>query len=142
MAVEIPDQRAGWIKDHMKKYLETGGEDGHEWRGVPTLLLTTIGSKSGKKTTTPLIYGRDGDNYLVVASKGGAATHPMWYTNLAANPDVEIQVKDEVIAGKARTANESEKPALWKSMAKIWPAYNEYQEKTARDIPVVIIEPK
>lgn len=141
MTTEIPDNRPSWIQDHMKSYLESNGDEGHMWRGVPTLLLTTTGSKSGEKTTTPLIYGQDGDRYLVVASKGGAPKHPMWYTNLAANPDVEVQVKDEKLAGKARAAAPDEKPALWEKMAAIWPAYNEYQEKTDRDIPVVIIEP-
>ncbi len=142
MTIEIPENRAGWIKDHMTRYIETGGEDGHEWRGVQTLLLTTTGKKSGKKTTTPLIYGTDGDRYLIVASKGGAAKHPMWYTNLDANPDVEILVKDKTIAGKARTAGPEEKPALWKKMAALFPNYDEYQQKTDREIPVVIIEPK
>lgn len=136
----IPETRAGWIKDHMRRYLETGGEDGHTWRGAPTLLLTTTGRRSGKKTTTPLIYGIDGDRYLVVASKGGAATHPMWYTNLVANPEVEIQVKAEKFRGRARTAEATDKPRLWKLMTATWPAYDDYQARTQRDIPVVIIE--
>jgi deazaflavin-dependent oxidoreductase (nitroreductase family) len=136
----IPADRAGWIKDHMQRYLETNGEEGHEWRGVPTLLLTTTGRRTGKQTTTPLIYGRDGDRYLVVASKGGAPGHPMWYTNLAANPGVEIQLKGDSFKATARTASPEEKPALWEKMAAIWPAYNEYQQRTARKIPLVIID--
>jgi deazaflavin-dependent oxidoreductase (nitroreductase family) len=140
MTIEIPENRAGWIKDHMREYLESNGEKGHQWRGVPTLLLTTTGKKSGNPTTTPLIYGRDGDRVLVVASKGGAKVHPMWYTNLAANPDVEVQVKDERYSAKARAAGPEEKPKLWEAMAGIWPAYNEYQQRTEREIPVVIIE--
>ena len=126
---EIPANRAGWIRDHMQRYLETGGEDGHEWRGVPTLLLTTTGRRSGNKTTTPLIYGQDGERYLLVASKGGAPAHPLWYTNLVANPDVEIQVKAEKFNARARTADAAEKPALWAKMAEIWPAYDEYQQR-------------
>jgi deazaflavin-dependent oxidoreductase (nitroreductase family) len=140
MTTEIPAERATWIKDHMQQYLETNGEDGHDWRGVPTLLLTTTGSKSGKQTTTPLIYGRDGDRLLVVGSKGGAPKHPMWYTNLAANPDVTVQVKDELYKATARTAAPDEKPKLWQTMSTIWPAYNDYQGRTQREIPVVIIE--
>lgn len=140
MTTPIPEARPGWIREHMQNYLETDGEQGHEWRGVPTLLLTTKGSRSGKATTTPLIYGRDGDRHLVVASKGGAAKHPMWYTNLVANPEVEVQVKDEKFRATARAAAPDEKPALWETMAAIWPAYNEYQERTEREIPVVILE--
>jgi deazaflavin-dependent oxidoreductase (nitroreductase family) len=140
MANEIPENRAGWIKDHQRDYLASNGENGHMWRGVPTLLLTTIGAKSGNETTTPLIYGRSGDAYLVVASKGGAPTHPLWYRNLDANPSVKLQVGSEVFDAKARTASEDEKLPLWNAMAEIWPAYNEYQEKTERPIPVVIIE--
>jgi deazaflavin-dependent oxidoreductase (nitroreductase family) len=142
MTVEIPAQRAGWIKEHMEAYLRTGGKEGHTWRGVPTLLLTTTGSKSGKQTTTPLIYGRDGDRLLVVASKGGAADHPMWYKNLARNPGVEVQVEERTFKARARTATPDEKPPLWTAMAGIWPAYNDYQQRTERDIPVVILEPE
>jgi deazaflavin-dependent oxidoreductase (nitroreductase family) len=105
------------------------------------LLLTTTGSKTGNTTTTPLIYGEDNGRYLIVASKGGAAKHPMWYTNLAKNPGVEIQVMDTTIAGTARTARPDEKPALWQKMATLFPNYNEYQAKTEREIPLVIIEP-
>lgn len=133
---ELPE----WIREHMDKYLATNGEDGHIWRGVPTLLLTTTGRKSGEPLQLPLIYGEDNGRYLVVASKGGAPDHPAWYKNLAANPGVEVQVKADRFKARARTAGPDEKPALWHKMAAIWPAYNEYQEKTGRDIPVVILE--
>lgn len=129
-----------WIADHLKQYLETDGREGHIWNGVPTLLLTTTGAKSGKPLQLPLIYGKDGDNYLVVASKGGAPEHPAWYHNLDANPDVDVQVAADKFKAKARTATAEEKPRLWETMAKIWPAYNEYQQKTTRDIPVVVLE--
>jgi deazaflavin-dependent oxidoreductase (nitroreductase family) len=124
----------------MRRYIATGGEEGHIWQGVPTLLLTTKGHRSGEPRTTPLIYGRDGDRYLVVASRGGAPTHPSWYENLVTEPKVEIQVMADRFPAKARTATAAEKPALWKKMTAIWPAYDEYQTKTAREIPVVIIE--
>jgi deazaflavin-dependent oxidoreductase (nitroreductase family) len=129
-----------WIADHLKQYLETDGREGHIWNGVPTLLLTTTGAKSGKALQLPLIYGKDGDNFLVVASKGGAPEHPAWYTNLVANPDVAVQVEADKFNAKARTATAEEKPRLWDTMAKIFPNYNEYQQKTTRDIPVVVLE--
>lgn len=129
-----------WIADHLKQYLETDGREGHIWNGVPTLLLTTTGAKSGKQLQLPLIYGKDGDNYLVVASKGGAPEHPAWYHNLDANPDVAVQVEADKFKAKARTATAEEKPRLWETMAKIFPNYIEYQQKTTRDIPVVVLE--
>lgn len=130
----------GWIAEHTKRYLESNGEDGHIWNGVPTLLLTTIGRRSGEPLLLPLIYGTDGGRYLLVASKGGAPEHPHWYKNLVANPEVAVQVGADKFAARARTASEDEKPPLWETMAKLWPAYNEYQAKTERPIPVVIIE--
>jgi deazaflavin-dependent oxidoreductase (nitroreductase family) len=134
------DPKSDWQRDHLQRYLASGGEDGHLWRGVPTLLLTTIGHKSGKARRTPLIYGQDGPRYLVVASKGGNPEHPLWYRNLAANPHVRLQVGNEEFDATARTATPEEKPALWSLMAEIWPDYNQYQTKTDRDIPVVILE--
>jgi deazaflavin-dependent oxidoreductase (nitroreductase family) len=89
--------RPDWVLDHLHRYLETDGEDGHIWKDVPTLLLTTIGRKSGKLVITPLIYGRDGDRYLVVASKGGHDHHPEWYLNLTAEPEVKLQVAAEML---------------------------------------------
>ena len=130
----------GWQQEHARRYIESGGTDGHIWEGVPTLLLTTTGRRSGQPRTTPLIYGRDGDRYLVVASRGGAPQHPAWYENLTARPDVRVQVMAERFAARARTASKAEKPARWKTMAAIWPAYADYQARAAREIPVVIIE--
>jgi deazaflavin-dependent oxidoreductase (nitroreductase family) len=124
----------------MRRYLETDGEDGHIWEGVPTLLLTTTGRRSGKPYTTPLIYGEEGGRYLVVASRGGAPEHPQWYRNLVAQPEVGVQIRAERFRARARTASAEEKPALWKLMTGIWPAYDEYQQRTTRDIPVVILE--
>ena len=130
----------GWQQAHMRRYLETGGKDGHIWEGVPTLLLTTTGRRSGESRTTPLIYGRDGNRYLLVASRGGAPAHPSWYENLTANPDVTVQVMADRFKATARTANATERPALWKTMVTIWPAYDDYQNRTSRQIPVVVIE--
>ena len=125
---------------HLKRYLETNGKDGHVWNGVPTLLLTTTGRRTGQSHTIPLIYGRDGDRYLVVASRGGAPRHPQWYTNLIDHPKVQVQVLADRFTARARPATPDEKPALWKTMTSVYPAYDEYQTRTSRDIPVVVIE--
>ena len=127
-------------QDHVRSYRETDGEVGHDWHGTQTLLLTTTGRHSGEERTTPLIYGRDGDHYLVVASKGGSDEPPAWYANLRADPDVDVQVGDERFHARARTAAEDEKPELWREMVGHWPAYDEYQTRTDREIPVVVLE--
>ena len=137
---EVTDSPTGWVAKHVRSYVESDGKAGHEWNGVPTLLLVTRGRKSGKLRRTALIYGRDGDSYLVVASQGGAPTHPSWYQNLVANPDVELQVGEERFSARARPATPAEKPPLWAVMTAIWPDYDNYQTKTDRDIPVVILE--
>ncbi|HEU5158623.1 MAG TPA: nitroreductase family deazaflavin-dependent oxidoreductase [Streptosporangiaceae bacterium] len=129
-------------EEHVRRYIETDGREGHEWQpGVPTLLLTTVGRKSGEERIAPLIYQKEGDAYLVVASKGGSPTPPSWYLNLEAEPDVRVQVGPERFAAKARTATAAEKPALWRKMTAVWPDYDEYQKKTDREIPVVVLEP-
>jgi deazaflavin-dependent oxidoreductase (nitroreductase family) len=137
----LNSKRPDWVLDHIRRYVETDGEDGHIWNDVPTLLLTTTGRKSGRLIVTPLIYGRDGDRYLVVASKGGHDHHPEWYLNLTSKPEVQVQVAAERFAARARTAEPREKKRLWDLMAQIWPDYNEYQTRTSREIPVVILEP-
>jgi deazaflavin-dependent oxidoreductase (nitroreductase family) len=127
-------------REHVERYQETDGAEGHDWQGTTVLLLTTVGRKTGKKHTTPLIYQPAGDAYTVVASKGGADEPPQWYTNLQANPEVEVQVWGDRFAARARTATAEEKPALWETMAATWPAYDDYQKKTDREIPVVVLE--
>ena len=126
-------------ESHVRAYRETDGETGYLWNGVPTLLLTTTGRKTGQARTTPLIFARDGDDYLVVASMGGAPAHPAWYLNLRADPDAEIQVKAERIPVTARTATPEEKPRLWQIVRDQWPNYDVYQSRTERDIPVVVL---
>lgn len=141
---EIFDSPKSWVKSHIQEYVESEGKKGHRWRGLPTLLLTTRGRKSGKLRRTALIYGQDGDNYLVVASNGGAPEHPLWYLNLSDDPAVEVQVGAEKFSARARTATPKEKPRLWRLMNKIYPQYASYQERAAkvkRRIPVVILEP-
>jgi deazaflavin-dependent oxidoreductase (nitroreductase family) len=128
-------------EDHIRAYRETDGEVGYLWNGVPTLLLTVTGRKTGEPRTSALIFGRDGDDYLVVASMGGAPTHPAWYRNLVANPAAEIQVKADRMPVVARTAEESEKERLWAIMVGVWPNYDVYQSRTDRVIPVVVLSP-
>ena len=127
--------------EHVQRYRETGGEVGHRWkRGSKVLLLTTKGRKTGEPRTSPLIYEEDGDRYVVVASKGGAETHPRWYLNLRENPNVVLQVLDEVFPAHARTAEGEERERLWQLVTKQWPDYDRYQTKTDREIPVVVLE--
>jgi deazaflavin-dependent oxidoreductase (nitroreductase family) len=128
-------------EDHIRAYRESGGEVGYIWNGVPTLLLTVTGRRTGRELTSPLIFGRDGDDYLVVASKGGAPSHPSWYLNLQANPQATIEVKADKLAVLARTASAAEKPRLWKIMTDQWPNYDVYQSHTGREIPVVVLTP-
>jgi deazaflavin-dependent oxidoreductase (nitroreductase family) len=139
---DVTDSPVSWVARHTQRYLATGGREGHEWRpGVPTLLLTTTGRRSGVKRRTALIYGRDTADYVVVASQGGAPRHPAWYLNLEADPNVEIQVFDKVVPATAHTATGAERERLWALMREIWPAYDEYQKRTDRQIPVVVLTP-
>jgi len=128
--------------EHVRQYEATGGKVGHDWNGATCLVLHTVGRKSGETRKFPLIYGRDGDDYLVVASKGGAPDHPGWYKNLLAHGDVKIQVRDKVIPVRARTATAAEKKRLWPIMTGQWPPYDTYQAGTKRDIPVVVLSPR
>ena len=129
-------------EEHTQRYKETGGQEGHDWQGTQTLLLTTKGRKSGEPRELPLIYGKSGDDYLIVASKGGADTPPAWYLNLEADPDVELQVWDDRFPAKARVATPEEKAEMWKTMTAEWPAYDDYQKKTDREIPIIVLERK
>jgi deazaflavin-dependent oxidoreductase (nitroreductase family) len=128
-------------EEHVRRYQGTDGEIGYLWNGVPTLLLTCTGRRTGRQRTTPLIFGRDGDDYLVVASLGGAPMHPAWYHNLIAHPAARIQVGSEHIDVRARPAPPEDKARLWQLMRDIWPNYDVYQERTERDIPVVVLTP-
>ena len=133
-------RRPDWVQDHIDRYRAPDGEDGHIWRGVPTLLLATVGRQSGDEFTTPLVYGRSDDRYLVVASRGGAVMHPQWFLNLRANPLVNLQVGVERFAAEARIAGPEEKARLWPIVTAIWPKYDEYQQAAERDIPLVVLE--
>jgi len=135
------DSPTPWVAKQISAYLATNGNEPDFRGGTPLLLLTVKGRKSGLWQRTALICGEVDGNYLVVASMGGAPKHPVWYLNLKANPEVQIQVKDRVMTAIARTATAEEKPALWEKMVGIYPDYADYQKKTEREIPVVILEP-
>jgi len=126
--------------EHVKRYVETNGEVGYMWNGAPILILTTKGKKSGQPRPQALIYGEDAGKYVIIASYGGAPEHPKWYTNLVADPNVQIQIKGEKFNAKARTAEGAEREKFWNVAAKVWPNYNVYTTRTTRKIPVVILE--
>jgi proline iminopeptidase len=128
-------------EEHVRRYIETDGDEGYTWReGSKILLLTTKGRKSGTEHTMPLIFGEADGSQVLVASRGGAPEHPAWYLNLEANPEVGVQVKGDVFRARARTAEGEERERLWKAMNEIWPHYDEYQTKTTRQIPVVVLD--
>src|SRR5260221_13169425 len=142
----LPD----WIVEHANRYISSGGTDGHMYKmtqpgrpemTVPALLLTTTGRKSGQRFIFPLFYGKAGDSYIVVASKGGAPEHPGWYRNLVANPEVDVRVGTAKMKARARTATGDERAKLWQEARKFCPPYADYQTKTEREIPVVVLDP-
>ena len=125
--------------EHVRVYRETAGERGFHWRGTTILLLTTTGRTSGEPRTTPLIQRADGDRWILVASNGGAVEHPGWYQNLQVHPQATIEVKGDEIPVVASTASADERARLWSMMTEVWPAYDEYQARTDREIPVVVL---
>ena len=126
--------------DHVKAYQESNGEVGYMWNGVPTLLFTTIGRKSGTARTNAIIYTPVGDKYVIIASMGGAPTHPSWYLNIQAHPEIDVQVKGDKFRARARTAQSPEREELWAEAIKDWPNFDVYQSRTDRVIPVVVLE--
>ena len=142
---KIVDSPVGWVQDHIRAYIESNGKEGHIWRGVPTLLLTTTGRKSGTLRRTALIYGRDGDDYVIVASKGGDPKNPLWYENLATNSKVTLQVGADVFDCVASTYKDqgteaAHRQKVWDTLVEIWPGFAEYQIKTERRIPLVRLQ--
>ena len=139
----VVDSPTEWVADHIRRYVESGGEDGHMWRGVPTLLLTTTGRTTGLLRRTALIYGIDGSDYVIVASKGGHPTNPLWFENLVEDSNVEIQVGPQIIRAHASViSDETRYQRVWDQMATVWPGFNEYKEKTSRLIPLVALTPQ
>ena len=138
-----------WIADHIQLYL-TDPEKAHYWDAslgggsgmIPTLLLITTGAKTGKERMLPLIYKKVDGNFVIIASKGGAPAHPGWYRNLVAHPDCEIRAGKESYKCRARVAEGAERERLWKELVEVYAPYTQYQERTERQIPVVVLEPK
>ena len=127
-------------KEHVERYEATGGEEGYHWEnGTTILLLHTTGRSSGKERVSPLIYRDWGDDYLIVASKGGAPEHPSWYANLETDPHISVQIKAETFPATARTATAGERADMWEHMVEVWPDYAQYATKTDREIPVVVL---
>jgi deazaflavin-dependent oxidoreductase (nitroreductase family) len=145
---EISPELPSWIQDHLRRYIESDGRDGHLWdssvaggSGVfPTLLLTTCGRHSGRSRTLPLIYGETEGGYVIIGSKGGFPSHPAWYLNLLAEAEVGLRVGSECFRARARTAQGEERAALWRQMVGIYPPYDAYQANTEREIPVIVLE--
>ena len=124
-------------------YKKTNGKIGGKFlQGAPVALLTTTGRKTGEPRVSPLLFWREGNRIVLIASQGGAATNPMWYLNLKANPDVTVQIKDEVLTLTARDATEAERAEYWPKMAKMYSSFDDYQSWTDRVIPVVICDPR
>jgi deazaflavin-dependent oxidoreductase (nitroreductase family) len=148
--IEIPDGLPGWITDHIKLYYEDP-EKAHLWDAtsaggtgvLPTLLLISRGRKSGKPRPLPLIYREVDGNYIIIASKGGAPNHPVWYLNLVAEPECEIHVGSKKLKARMRVASGDERESLWAKMVDIYAPYTAYQQSAGdRQIPVVVLEPK
>jgi F420H(2)-dependent quinone reductase len=146
---EVLDSATDWVADHTRRYVDTGGVEGHLWFGprgdfevgVPCLVLTTTGRRSGKLRRNALIYVQDGDDYVIVASYGGRPAHPLWYRNLVNDPSAKIQVGAESLDVTARTMSPEEKAVFWPQVVEVYPPYADYQAKTDRDIPVVRLTP-
>jgi deazaflavin-dependent oxidoreductase (nitroreductase family) len=127
--------------EHVQRYEETDGAEGYDWRkGTTILILTTTGRKSGEERKHALIYRDWADGYLIVASKGGADAPPTWFLNIQADPKVKVQIKGDKFDAVARVATPEEKPDMWQHMTEVWPDYDEYQKKTDREIPIVVLE--
>lgn len=139
-STDNPENILGFMQDHIRRYLATDGEDGHLMNGLPCLVLTTTGKKSGEQRQAAVIYGKHGASHVIIASKGGSDTPPAWFVNLAAAGRGHIQVLAEKMDVTMRVAEGAEREQLWDMMAKIFPAYIEYQQKTARQIPVVVLD--
>lgn len=140
-SIENKEDILGFMKDHIKRYLASNGEDGHLMNGFPCLVLSTTGKKSGEQRQAAVIYGKYNNSYVIVASKGGSDTPPAWFINLSASKHAHIQVKDKKMDVVMRIAEGEEHRKLWDMMAKIFPDYLDYQKKTTRKIPVVVLDP-
>lgn len=126
---------------HTTLFRATGGKLGGSLAGGPVLLLVTTGRKTGRRRTTPLLYLRDGEDYVIVASNGGAAQHPVWWLNLKANPEARIEVGGRILPVRAEEASPAQKSRLWPGLVKMYGGYEGYRRKTDREIPVILLHP-
>ena len=126
---------------HAGVYRATGGKLFGRMGESPILLLNTVGRKTGKKRTSPLLYVMDGEDFVIIASKGGAPNHPAWYLNLKANPEATVEIGDREVQVEAEEADPEKKARLWQKMVEMYPAYNAYQERTEREIPLLVLRP-
>ena len=131
-----------WNKKIIDEFRANGGKVGGPFEGAPLLLLHTIGAKTGQARVNPMMYQADGDNYAVFASKAGAPTNPDWYHNLVANPRASIEVGDRTINVVAHVADHDTRERLWSTQKERYPGFAEYEAKTDRQIPVVVLEPE
>ena len=127
-------------KNLISEFRENGGKTTGVFAQAPLMLLTTTGAKSGNKHTTPLVYTKDGDKVVIIASKGGAPTHPAWYHNIVANPEVTVELPGDTFTGEAKPAEGDERKRLYDVQAALMPNFAEYQANTTRQIPVIVIE--
>jgi len=133
--------RQDWNRKIIEEFRENAGAVGGPFEGRPILLLTHTGARTGTVRTNPLAYMRDGDDYVIYASKGGSPTNPDWYHNLLAHPEVSIEVGTETIPVRAREATGAERDDLWRRQIAAMPAFGDYERKTSRTIPVIVLEP-
>jgi deazaflavin-dependent oxidoreductase (nitroreductase family) len=134
---DVKPARETWVSDQAKLYESSNGTQGTDMNGHPCLLLDYLGRKSGNWHRTVLIYGRDGDDYLIVASKGGAPDDPLWFKSLVEHTEVHVRVLGERFAARAEVLNPQEKARVWPHLLDVYPPYEDYQQKTDRDIPVL-----
>ena len=140
MSGEVLDNPTGWVADHIRRYVESGGTRGHRFKGNDVLLLTTRGRRTGNLRRTALYYVRDDERYVLVATAVRGGGDPSWYLNLLHNPAVVLQVRSEVFAAIATRATAGERPRLWELMVSVVPKYVSYEKKAGRDLPVVVVE--
>lgn len=135
----VRQSSSGWVAEQAALYEESGGTKGTTQIGIPCLLLDYVGRRSGDWHRTVLMYGEDGEDFLVVASNGGSETHPLWYLSLLENPGVRVRVLTERFEAEARTLSPEEKARVWPGLKEVWTGWDEYQQKTERDIPVIAL---
>ena len=141
MSDEYAPSPEQWVRDQVEKYEATGGAEGNTLRGKPVIILTTRGNKSGNIRKTPLMRVEHDGRYAVVASRGGAPTHPVWYHNVVADPHVQLQDGPEPKQYVAHEAAGDERDTWWDRAVEAWPPYADYQKKTDRQIPVFVLDP-